>query len=110
MHIGGNRARALDVDRVAVGLGARDIFGGDVAHRAGLILDNDGTADHGPQLLGIEAYENIGAAAGWISADKMQILRRIGLRARSRWRVREQRGANKDKIAMRHGAPPWRYC
>ena len=45
MAAGGKRVAAGNVDRVAIGLGARDVFGRNVADCTDLVLDNDGTID-----------------------------------------------------------------
>ncbi len=45
VHVGGQRIGPGDVDRVAVRLGPRGIFGGDVAVRADAIFHDDGAVE-----------------------------------------------------------------
>jgi hypothetical protein len=50
--------------RVAVGRGLGDRVGGDVAARAGLVLDDDGAAQRGTHADGQRARQRVGRAAG----------------------------------------------
>jgi hypothetical protein len=80
VHVGGKRAGAVDIDGVAVRLGARHVFGGDVADGAGLVLDDHGTIEQRPHFFGEVAHDHVGAAAGRKRADEMHVLGWILLR------------------------------
>ena len=80
VHVGGDRVPAGDQDRVAVGLGACDELGRDIAERARLVLDDDGAAHQRAHLVGEVPHDDVGAAAGREAADEVHVLRRVGLR------------------------------
>src|SRR5262249_28267258 len=100
----------LDIDRIAVGLTARHVFGRNVAHRARLVLDNDVATDDGPQLLRVEAHENVSAAAGRVSADEAHVLARVSLRrSRGRQGDKLKHRAGRDHIPETQRRPPDHY-
>ena len=98
MHVGGQHAAAVEIDRVAVGLGAREGFGRDVALRAGLVLDQHDTAGRHPQLLRVITHDDVRARAGRRAADHMNVLAWVLLRKRwaSRCQTSNRRGSDND--------------
>jgi hypothetical protein len=61
---------AAEEQGVAVGLGARDVLGGDVRPRAGAVVHDDGLAELAPQRLGEHPGEEVAGAAGRESDDE----------------------------------------
>ncbi|KAG1484022.1 hypothetical protein G6F54_013487 [Rhizopus delemar] len=82
---------------VAIGLGAHQFRGADIAARARLVLDHDGLAPRRPQVLGDGAREDVGGAAGRKRHDQGDRSRRPCLRGRRR--AQRQRGGR------RHACP-----
>ena len=72
----------MDVDRIAVRLGARRILGRDVAVGSGLVLHDHRLAGGDAQLLGEVTHQHVGAAAGRERADHMDLVARIIIRPR----------------------------
>ena len=65
-------------DRVAVGLGTRQILGRNVAVGAGPVLDQHWLARARAYLLGEESHPNVGAAARRERANDVQFARGVG--------------------------------
>ena len=97
--VGGNVA---DHQRVAVGPGARHLLDRDDAGGAGLVLDEDALPEALPQLLGIEARDHVGQAAGRIGHDDPDRLRWIGALCR----CRRHDGREKCRKTAREQKPP----
>ena len=83
---------------VAVRLGAGDIFGAEVLRRAGAVLDHDGLAELGGQMLAEDARHQIAVRAGRQRDDDADGLARIGLR-RCNACTREQHNRERDRWA-----------
>jgi hypothetical protein len=66
-------------DRVAVGFGLRDVFGGEVAAGARLVLDHELLAEALRQMLPGKPRNDVRRAAGWKRDDQTYRSRRIGL-------------------------------
>src|SRR5215831_16249274 len=67
-------------DRVAIGFGLRDVFGGDVAAGARLVLDHELLTEAFRQMLPGKSRNDVRRAAGWERDDQTYWSRRIGLR------------------------------
>ena len=89
--IGGNVA---DHQRVAVGAGASHLLDCDDAGGAGLVLDEYALPKAPPQVLGIEARNHVGQAAGRVGNDDPDRLRRI-------WRLCRRRDGGKKQCKAR---------
>jgi hypothetical protein len=88
-----DRAYCREEQRVAVGIGLRDVLGRDRAVRARPVLDDDGLAKQSPQTLGQEARDEIGSAAGGEGHHEPDRATRILLRLRAlRSRSHERNG------------------
>ena len=80
MSARGECATAGNVDDIAVGLGAGDVFGRDVPAGSDLVLDQDGAVvEVRPDLFGDPACDEVRSAARREADDKVNVLRRVGL-------------------------------
>src|SRR5205814_1555528 len=93
------RAHVADDQRVSVGIGPRDLFHGDVAAAAGLVLDHELLAQALAHLGGEGARDDRGAAARRERYDQADRLGRVGLRERRR---RAKRGGGERRKSRRH--------
>ena len=69
--VDGQRGRGRHQQRVAVGFGPRHQFGAGRGRGPRLVLDHDGGAKAGLELVGDQAAEKIGGAAGRIGHDHL---------------------------------------
>ena len=90
MHVGRNGGACMHVDGIAVGLGFRRVFGGDVAAGTRAVLHDDRAFGDRPKLLGKVADQHVGAAPRGECADEMDVTRRVLLRACHEWRHAQQ--------------------
>jgi hypothetical protein len=79
-------------ERVAVGRCLRDFGGADGRSGAGLVLDDDGLADRGRELLLQDARRDVGESAGAEGDDDLDGLRGELLRLR----VKRKHGDHRD--------------
>ena len=95
------RGRGRHQERVAVGLGSRDLLGAERGAGARLVLDHDDRVQPALDLVGDQPAEQIGGAAGRIRHDHLDVAARIGrLRQRRPGRQHDQPPPHPD-IACR---------
>jgi hypothetical protein len=96
-HVDGSvcdmRAPVSRAERVAIGSGAEDPTGADVAARTPHVLNNDGLTKEGPHALGQDAQDHICSASCSKRHDQGDGARRIGLRPRDARKRRQRRSA-----------------
>src|SRR5439155_1296724 len=106
--VDGKRGRGRHQQRVAIALRPCDLLRAKRGPGARLVFDNDGGAKPGLDLLGHQAAEEIGRAAGRIRHDHLDIAAGVGcLRKRRRRDQRSQPAATfGNRLAARqaHGA------
>src|SRR5262245_9572913 len=74
-----NIRRSNQEKRIAIGGRTHDRLGGDIAARAGPVVDDEWLAEPLRQPLPYYAYDNIAPRTGWKSDDHAHRLRRIDL-------------------------------
>ena len=81
-HHAGDCVAAVQENCVAVGLGTRDVFDGEVAAGTGAVFNDDVLARHRTDFFGEVAHDHVRTAARREAADEVNILRRPLLRDR----------------------------
>ena len=96
----------MDIERIAIGLGAGDVIGREIAAGADAVFNDDRLVEGRLHALGEETCEDIRAAAARKGADDADFARRKFLLRRRCLRsepCRERQGTEQARLTIKHG-------